>query len=92
MARFFIEVPHEQEKTACERAIKTLLSTGSHFITHADYGCLDGEHKAWIIVELDNKEQAKTILPAEYRSQAKIVQLTKFTLNEIDEIVSHHEG
>ena len=51
MARFLIEVPHEAEKIACARAVQILLTTGSNFLTHADFVCLDGEHKAWIIVE-----------------------------------------
>ena len=56
MARFLIEVPHEAEKIACARAIQILLNTGSHFLTNADFGCLDGVHKAWIVVEMDTKE------------------------------------
>ncbi len=91
MARFLIEVPHEAEKVACARAIRILLTTGSHFLTHADYGCLDGEHKAWIIVEVESREEARSIVPAAYRSQAKIVELNKFTLEEIDELLRHHE-
>jgi hypothetical protein len=51
MARFLIEVPHEAEKVACTLAVRILLTTGSHFLTRADFGCLDGEHKAWITVE-----------------------------------------
>jgi hypothetical protein len=32
------------------------------------------------------------MLPVSYRSPAKIVQLNKFTLKEIDEILSHHRA
>lgn len=92
MARFLIEVPHEAETVACARAVQVLLSTGSHFLTHAEYGCLDGEHKAWIIVEVENKEEARLILPPVYRSQAKIVQLNWFSLEEIEEITRHHKA
>jgi len=91
MARFFIEVPHEAEKVECARAIKILLSTGSHFLTHAEWGCLDGVHKGWIIMELESKQEARSILPPAYRSQAKIVELNKFTMEEIEEILRHHE-
>jgi hypothetical protein len=42
-------------------------------------------------VEVDSKEEARSILPPAYRSQAKIVELSKFTLEEIDEILRHHE-
>jgi hypothetical protein len=91
MARFFIEVPHEAEKVACARAVQTLLKTGSHFLTHTDFGCLDGEHKAWTIMDVDSKEAARAILPPEYRSKAKIVKLNKFTLEEIDNLLRHHQ-
>ena len=91
MARFLIEVPHEAEKVECARAIQILLSTGSHFLTHAEWGCLDGVHKGWIIMELESKQEARSILPPAYRSQAKIVKLNKFTMEEIEEILRHHE-
>jgi hypothetical protein len=90
MARFLIEVPHEAEKTSCARAVQTLLKTGSHFLTHADFGCMDGEHKAWIIVDVENKEEARTILPPAFRSQAKITGLNYFSLEEIDALLGKH--
>ena len=90
MARFLIEVPHEAENVACTLAVRILLTTGSHFLTHADFGCLDGEHKAWITVEGESKEEVRSILPPTYRSQAKIVKLNKFTLEEIEEILRQH--
>ena len=91
MAKFIIEVPHSAEQVECARAIEIFLSTGSHFLTNADWGCLDGDHKAWIIAEVDNKEEARCILPPAYRSQAKIVQLNKFELQEIREMLAHHQ-
>ena len=90
MAKYLIEVAHEAEKNACLRAAQILLKSGSHFVTNADFGCLDGEHKAWIIVEVFDKEEAKNILPPEYRSSAKIVKLNKFNLKEIEELLAHH--
>jgi hypothetical protein len=91
MARYLIEVEHEANKTACLRAAQTLLKTGSHFLTNADFGCLDGDHKAWIIVDVPDKEAAKFILPPEYRSTAKIVELNKFDLKEVNALLEHHE-
>jgi hypothetical protein len=91
MARFFVEVAHEAEMVACARAVQVLLATGSHYLTHADFGCKDGEHKAWLIVEAENKEEARSILPPVYRSQAKIVMLNKFTVAELDELLRHHQ-
>ena len=90
MARFLVEVPHEAEEKACALAIQLLLRTGSHYLTNADWGCMDGEHKGWMIVDVDSKEQARGILPPVYRSKAKIVQLNRFSLEEIEEILRHH--
>lgn len=90
MARFLIEVPHEDDARACALAVKVLLSTGSQYLSHAEFGCLDGEHKAWIIVEVDSKEEARFILPPVYRPHAKIVKLNKFSLAEIDAFLDHH--
>jgi hypothetical protein len=61
MAKYLIEVPHEPETRECALAVQVFLTTGSHFLKNADWGCLDGEHKGWIIVELDNKEEARNI-------------------------------
>ena len=90
MARFLIEVPHEANTEACARAVRVFLDTGSHWLTHADWGCMDGVHKAWIIVDVENKDEARTILPPIFRSQAEIVRLNEFTIAQIDEIMSHH--
>jgi len=92
MAKFLVEVPHEAEKKACALAIQILLKTGSHYLTNAEFGCYDGVHKAWVIIDVENKEEARRMLPPVFRSQAKIVGLNRFTLEEIDEILLHHQG
>ena len=91
MARFLIEVPHEDDRVACARAIQVFLQTGSHFLVNADWGCFDGEHKAWIILEGDSKEDALSVLPLEVRPQAKIVKLAKFSMADVDEVLGHHQ-
>ena len=91
MPRFLIQVPHEAGVEVCLRTVQIFLATGSHFLTHADWGCMDGEHSAWIIVEVDSKEEARSILPPVFRSEAKIVGLNKFTLEQIDKMMGHHQ-
>jgi hypothetical protein len=90
MPKFLIEVPHEEETIACARAVDVLLKSGSHFITRADFGCRDGVHKAWLIVDVGSKEEARAIVPVAVRSKAEIVQLNCFTIEEIDELLRHH--
>ncbi len=91
MPRFLIEVPHESTKVACAQAIEVFLRSGSHFVTHAEWGCTDGEHKAWMMVDIDSREDARAILPPAFRPQAKIVELNAFTIEEIEEILNQHD-
>ena len=89
--RFLIEVPHEATTVACARVVEVFLRTGSHFLSTADWGCKDGEHKAWIVVEVDSKDEARGIIPPAFRPQAKVVQLNAFTMTEIESILREHE-
>ena len=92
MPKFLIEVPHEEEVVACAKAIKILFESGSHFLTHADFGCEDGVHKAWIVVDVDNAREARGIVPPAYRSQATVVKLCKFSPEQINALIERHEN
>jgi len=92
MPRFLIESSHNPDRIACARIVEIFLKTGSHFLTHADWGCKDGEHKAWIIAEVDSKEEARSILPPPLRADARIVQLNEFNMEEIGEILGKHKA
>ncbi|MGE5664953.1 MAG: hypothetical protein ACM31I_11555 [Deltaproteobacteria bacterium] len=92
MARFLIEVPHEEDERACARVVEIFLKSGSHFVTHTDWGCMDGEHKGWLIVEVETKEEARRILPPAFRNCARIVGLNKFSMEQIGEILLHHRN
>ena len=91
MARFLIEVAHEATEEACLTAINTLLSTGSHFLTNTEWGCKDEEHKCWVIVDVDSKEEARSILPPVYRNEAKIIKLNRYTLDDLTEAIKNKE-
>jgi hypothetical protein len=90
MTRYLIEVPHEDNKDACNQAVQAFRETGSHFMTNADWGCGDGEHKAWFIVELDSKDQAKQILPPLFRENAKVIELQQFNAADSERTVQEH--
>lgn len=92
MARFLIEVPHEGTARDCVRAVEVFHRTGSHFLTHADWGCKDGEHTAWLIVDVGTKEEARNVVPAEYRSKARVVGLNAFTREDLEAIQRQHRG
>ena len=92
MAKFLIEVPHDPERIACARVVQIFLTTGSHFLTHADWGCMDGVHSAWITVDVDSKHDALAILPPALRSHARVIGLNRFSLDQIDPILREHDA
>lgn len=92
MPRFLIEVPHEEEVVACARAAQLLLQTGSHFLTHADFGCSDGDHRAWIVIEAASKTEARNMLPGAYRARARVVGLNRFSIEELEALIRLHGG
>ena len=91
MGRFLIEVPHEDSKAACSKAVLIFHQSGSHFLTHAEWGCKDGVHSAWLEIEVENKEQARQILPPAYRSKARIVELNTWSGKELDALAQIHQ-
>ncbi|MBI2819539.1 MAG: hypothetical protein HYX73_06130 [Acidobacteria bacterium] len=90
MPRYLIEVPHSEELVACAKVVQVFLNTGSHFLTHADWGCEDGVHSAWFIVDADSKEEARLVVPPAFRAEARVTRLNKFTMEEIDQILAPH--
>ena len=91
MARFLIEVPHENTKQACDEAIKIFKKTGSHFLFNADWGCWANVHKAWIIIEVEDKEAALMVVPPQLRGNAMAIILDKFALETVEEAIKQHD-
>jgi hypothetical protein len=92
MPKFLVEVPHAETPLACARIVKTFLETGSHYLINAEWGCEDGEHKCWMIVDTPDREDAKSIVPPPLRSEAKVVALSRFTMEEVDMMIARHGG
>ena len=90
MTRYLIEVPHENKKEACDRAVRVFKETGSHFLTNADWGCGDDVHKAWFFVEVGSREEALMIVPPLLRQAAKVIALQKFGPEDLEETRQKH--
>lgn len=90
MEKFLIEIRNGGDVASCLRSIQSFLSTRSHFVTSVEWGCIEGEHKAWLIIKTGNREDAMRIIPAAYRQNAKITSLHKFTGKEIDETMMEY--
>ena len=90
MPKFLIEVPHDSDVVECSRAVQVFLSTGSHFLSNAEWGCMDGVHSAWMIVEVESKAEALGIVPPAFRQETRIVGLNRFSLPKIEAFLARH--
>jgi hypothetical protein len=79
MKRFLVISHHTGED--CIRALKETLAIG--YLTHFDWGCKDGVHAGWAILEAEEKEQAMLSVPTFLRAQAQIVRLTRFDPDKV---------
>lgn len=85
-----IEVSHPSDKLQCLRSVALLLTSGSHFLTNADWGCLDGNHKAWFILEAKSKDEAIQVVPPAFRKDTVVSKLNTFRLSEVEEMLKYH--
>jgi len=88
MPRYLIELSHGDEYAACVKALHAIEKFGSHYVTNADWGCRDGVHSGWLIAELPSRKEALLMIPPEFRDEARVVQLNRFTKQEIASLIS----
>jgi hypothetical protein len=75
MERYLIETPHTAQD--CHMLVSQIYSMG--YLYHFDWGCPEGVHCGWAIIEAVDEAQARLAVPPIVRSKARIVRLTKFT-------------
>ena len=92
MPRYLIECPHSTEYEGCVRALNGIVEYGSHLITHADWGCSDGVHVGWLIVEVGSREEALQLVPPQDRADARVIKLRKWTREQIEEMMRELES
>jgi hypothetical protein len=83
MKRFLVVSHHTGED--CVKALKETLAIG--YLTHFEWGCKDGAHTGWAILEAEDKAQAMLSVPTFLRGHAQVILLTKF---EADRVRSMH--
>jgi hypothetical protein len=85
MKRFLVEIPHEPDKASCLAAIKIFAESGSHYLTHADFGCADGVHDAWLVVEADDREEARMVAPPQFRAKSRVTRVKQYAWADGDD-------
>ena len=79
MQRYMIETPHTQED--CLGLLDEINAQG--YLAHLDWGCYDGVHIGWAVIEAENLAQARLAVPPLARTKARVVRLNKFTAGDM---------
>ena len=83
MDRYLIETPHSAQD--CKLLIDQVYAMG--YLYNFDWGCMDGVHSGWAIIEAENGSQARLAVPSMVRNKARVVRLNKFSG---DSKIAHH--
>ena len=92
MPRFLIETSHTSEREGCIRALDAITKQGSHLATHIEWGCRDGVHSGWIVVDLNARDEALRLVPPQYRAGSRVIELSKWSRDELEEMVKQLES
>jgi hypothetical protein len=81
MNRYLIETSHNRED--CLNVLDQFVVHGH--ITHFEWGCESGVCTGWAIIEAESEEQALYAVPAFLRNKARVIKLSHFTPEKIQE-------
>jgi hypothetical protein len=79
--QFLIELPHTKE--TCLRSLDKLNEMGPDTLEMWSFGCHEGNHTGYALVDADSVSEALEVVPSEERKQAKLHKLKKYTPEEI---------
>ena len=91
MERYLIELTHSDEHAACIRALEATERHGGNFVRSIDWGCKAGIHSGWMVIEVDNHQQALRVVPPEFREEVRIVKLNRFSKEQITAWMAEQE-
>jgi hypothetical protein len=90
MARYLLTCPHTYED--CVPDLDSVLGHSKELLARFDWGCKDGEHVGWVVVEAGNETTARAFLPIALRGKASVRMVNKFTPDDILEMTGHQPG
>lgn len=76
MERYLIESSHTAED--CKKVVKDFHAAG--YLHQFEWGCDEGVHTAWAIVEAMSPEHARQMVPWLLRDKSRIVRVVKYQI------------
>lgn len=85
MGLYVIDAPHTEEECARAGVEFEKHPRAREILEKTVWGCGSGEHRAWTVTEFGSEDEAKTLVPAEFRGKATIYPVEVFTFNQMME-------
>ena len=82
MDRYLIETPHTDDE--CLGLLDQILAAG--YLHNFDWGCQDGDHTGWAIIEAESQAEARLAVPVMVREKARVVRLNRFTDEDVERL------
>ena len=82
MPEYLIESPHTKED--CLQALDELKDTDPRLLNETWFGCVGGDHTGYSTVAATSESEARSRLPGFLRSKARVVEVSKFTPQQIE--------
>jgi hypothetical protein len=82
MNRYLVESTHAAED--CHHVVEQFIFHGH--VMNFDWGCEEGVHSGWAILESENEAMALLAVPPHLRSKSRAIKLTKFTPEKFQHI------
>jgi hypothetical protein len=78
--RYLVSMPHTKEE--CLAALDR-VAADKLLLDKIDWGCTDGDHTGYVVIEAKNADEALAKVPDADRAKAHAVKLVKFSAEEI---------
>jgi hypothetical protein len=77
-------VPHSEKD--CVTTLDDLSAQGSSTLSKFYFGCKNGDHTAYGLINASSESDVRNMLPANMKDKAKIMPVNQFTIDEIKAI------
>ncbi len=88
MSEYLVISPHTVEE--CMTAMDEVAGLGKDVLAKYDWGCMSGDHTAYIKVQAKNETEALKVVPKSIRNKARAIKVVKFTPEQIEMAHKNH--
>lgn len=81
MGRYLIETTHTPEQ--CLADLDAVLEQSPALLQRLEWGCKHGVHAGWAVVDASSAADATRPIPSGMRSRTRVVELHRFSPDEI---------